>query len=78
MFNRAGLEMMRRTLAADGYAIDAREEGERVLVQIAATPAACADCLAPPPVMQAVLARTLAVPAELIDVRYPADVEERA
>jgi hypothetical protein len=49
-----------------------------VLVQIAATPEACADCLAPPPVMQAVLARTLAVPAELIDVRYPEDVEEHA
>jgi hypothetical protein len=76
MFDREGLETMRATLAADGYAIDAREEGERVLVQIDATPAACADCLAPPAVMQAVLARTLAVPAELIDVRYPDGEEE--
>jgi hypothetical protein len=71
MFSRQGLETMRSTLAADGYEIDAREDGERVLVTIEATPEACEDCLAPPDVMRAILGRTLAVPADAIELRYP-------
>jgi hypothetical protein len=71
MFSRQGLETMRSTLAVDGYEIDAREEGERVLVTIEATPDACEDCLAPPDVMRAILGRTLAVPADAIELRYP-------
>jgi hypothetical protein len=77
MFSQQGLETMRATLATDGYAIDAREDGERVLVTISATPEACEDCLAPPDVMRAILGKSLAVPAEAIDLRYPAE-EERS
>jgi hypothetical protein len=71
MFSRQGLETMRTTLAADGYEIDAREDGERVLVTIEATPEACEDCLAPPDVMRSILGRTLAVPPDAIELRYP-------
>jgi hypothetical protein len=71
MFSRDGLQSMRATLAADGYTLDAREEGERVVLTIAATPEACEDCLAPPDVMRAILGKSLAVPAEAIDLHYP-------
>lgn len=71
MFSRDGLESMRTTLAADGYTLDADEVGERVVVTIGATPEACEDCLAPPDVMRAILGRTLAVPAEAIELHYP-------
>ena len=71
MFSAQGLKDMQATLAADGYALDAREEGERVVVRIDATPDACEDCLAPPDVMRAILGKTLAVPAEAIDLHYP-------
>lgn len=73
MFSRQGLETMQATLAADGYELDAEENGERVLVTIAATPEACEDCLAPPDVMRAILGQTLAVPADAIDLRYPGE-----
>ncbi len=71
MFSEEGLATMRATLAADGYELDAREDGERVVVTIGATPEACEDCLAPPDVMRAILGKTLAVPAEVIDLVYP-------
>ena len=71
MFSAQGLKDMQATLAADGYALDAREEGERVVVTIDATPDACEDCLAPPDVMRAILGKTLAIPAEAIDLHYP-------
>ncbi len=71
MFSAHGLQTMRATLAADGYDLDAHEEDERVVVTIIATPEACEDCLAPPDVMRAILGKSLAVPAEAIDLRYP-------
>jgi hypothetical protein len=71
LFSEQGLKDMQATLAADGYALDAREEGERVVVTIEATPEACEDCLAPPDVMRAILGKTLAVPTEAIDLNYP-------
>jgi hypothetical protein len=71
VFSQEGLDSMRATLAADGYELDAREDGERVVVTIGATPEACEECLAPPDVMRAILGKTLAVPAEAIDLRYP-------
>jgi hypothetical protein len=71
MFREQGLKDMQATLAADGYALEAREDGERVVVDIVATPEACEDCLAPPDVMRAILGKTLAVPVEAIDLRYP-------
>jgi hypothetical protein len=75
MFSAEGLAGMRATLAADGYELDAREEDERVVVTITATPEACEDCLAPPDVMRAILGKSLAVPAAAIDLHYPAPGE---
>jgi hypothetical protein len=71
VFSEQGFKNMQATLAADGYELNAREEGERVVVRIEATPEACEDCLAPPDVMRAILGKTLAVPAEAIDLHYP-------
>jgi hypothetical protein len=71
VFSEQGLKEMQVMLSADGYALDAREDGERVVVDIVATPDACEDCLAPPDVMRAILGKTLAVPAEAIDLHYP-------
>ncbi len=71
MFSEQGLKDMRTMLEADGYELDAQEDGERVVVRIEATPEACEDCLAPPDVMRAILGKTLAVPAEAIDLHYP-------
>jgi len=71
MFSEQGLKEMQAMLSADGYAIDAREDGERVVVDIIATPEACEDCLAPPDVMRAILGKSLAIPADAIDLHYP-------
>jgi hypothetical protein len=71
MYSEQGLKEMRTMLAADGYGLEAREVGERVVVDIVATPEACEDCLAPPEVMRAILGKTLAVPADAIDLHYP-------
>ena len=71
MFSEQGLKDARAMLAADGYALDASEDGERVVVTIDATPDACEDCLAPPDVMRAILGKTLAVPADAIELHYP-------
>ena len=71
MFSQQGLKDVQAMLAADGYAIDAREDGERVVVDIVATPEACEDCLAPPDVMRAILGKSLAVPSEAIELHYP-------
>jgi hypothetical protein len=71
MFNEQGLKEVQAMLAADGYALAAFEEGEQVVVTIEATPEACEDCLAPPDVMRAILAKSLAVPAEAIELHYP-------
>jgi hypothetical protein len=71
MFSEQGLRDMQTTLAADGYALGAFEEGGQVVVTIEATPEACEDCLSPPDVMRAILGKTLAVPVEAIDLHYP-------
>ena len=71
MFSQQGLKDAQAMLAADGYALDASEDGERVVIRIEATPEACEDCLAPPDVMRAILGKTLAVPTEAIDLHYP-------
>jgi hypothetical protein len=71
VLDQQGLRDVQTMLAADGYALDAREEGERVVVTISATPEACEDCLSPPELMRAILGRSLAVPAESIELNYP-------
>jgi hypothetical protein len=71
VFSEQGLKDVREMLAADGYDLAAEEDGEHVVVRIEATPEACEDCLAPPEVMRAILGKSLAVPAEAIDLHYP-------
>jgi hypothetical protein len=71
MFSEQGLKDVRTMLAADGYDVAAEEDGERVVVRIEATPEACEDCLAPPDVMRAILGKSLAVPADAIELHYP-------
>ena len=66
--------VLRSTLAADGYELDVAEEGDRVRVTIIATDQACADCLVPKDLMRAILAQTLGVPADAIDLTYPRDL----
>jgi hypothetical protein len=74
MVDPEGLQTMRTMLGADGYTVDADEQGDRLVVRIGATPEACEDCLAPPEVMRAILGRTLKVAPESIDLHLPADV----
>jgi hypothetical protein len=48
-------------MAADGYALrwDAGDETDRIVVRIEATEGACADCLVPLPVMEAIMSQAL-------------------
>jgi hypothetical protein len=62
---------LRRTLAADDYALDIDRAGPGVLVRITAGPQACADCLVPPPIMRSILGGALGVPEHDITVIYP-------
>ncbi|SFI99877.1 hypothetical protein SAMN05421835_102454 [Amycolatopsis sacchari] len=76
MIDQNGLKAMRDTLAADGYALDVAERGGRVDVRISvADPDACADCLAPEPVLRGILHKSLGVPEQSIDLTYPGDAE---
>lgn len=71
MVDEDALQSLRSTLAADGYGLEVREDGDRVGVHISAGPDACADCLVPEPVLRGVLQRTLGVPEGSIDITYP-------
>ena len=66
--------VLRSTLAADGYELEVAEEEDRVRVTIIATEQACADCLVPKDLMTSILAQTLDVPADTIDLTYPRDL----
>lgn len=70
------LEPIATTLEADGYRLETTQVEGRLLVQIAAGPDACEDCLVPKPMMQAMIANTLAglgVAPGMIDLRYPGE-----
>jgi hypothetical protein len=73
MVDEAGLRQLRVALEADGYAIEVREEGDRLGAWISATPGACDDCLVPKPVLRAMLQQALGVPEASIDLRYPGE-----
>jgi hypothetical protein len=62
-------------LAADGYTSEREIDGDgRLRIQILATDAACADCLVPKVVLEAILSAALAgTGLELADVRLPAE-----
>jgi hypothetical protein len=65
------LEDLRRTLAADDYAMEVEHRDPGVLVRITAGPDACADCLVPPPIMRGILGGALGLPEDEITVVYP-------
>ncbi len=67
------LQDFREMLARDGYLLSwSRAAEDRVVVHIDAGPDACADCLAPKPVIEAIMSRALAeTPFSLEHVTLP-------
>ncbi|HET6300531.1 hypothetical protein [Microbacterium sp.] len=56
----AALKEFRDMMGADGYLLRWEpSEGDRIVVTIDATDGACADCLVPLPVMEAIMASAL-------------------
>jgi hypothetical protein len=56
----AALQKFRDVLAADGYQLDwSLSTAGRVTIRIVAGPQACADCLVPLPVMEAIMTDAL-------------------
>jgi hypothetical protein len=56
----AALQGFRDMMRADGYLLGWEPAGpDAIVVKIEATPEACADCLVPPPVMQAIMSSAL-------------------
>lgn len=56
----AALKQFTDMMAADGYLLSwTPTDGDRIVVRIDATPEACADCLVPQPVMEAIMASAL-------------------
>lgn len=54
------LQGLRDVLGADGYRLDyAVQSGRELVVSVLAGPDACADCLAPKPLMEGILADAL-------------------
>lgn len=70
------LRGFRDMLASDGYVLSwSVGEQNRVVVRIAAGPDACADCLAPRPVMETIMSNALApTPYALDHIVLPTDV----
>jgi hypothetical protein len=73
MLDAARLEPLQSSLGADGYRLEAREEGGRIGVRISASADACADCLVPKDVMRGILGQVLGVAEDVIDVTYPGE-----
>jgi hypothetical protein len=61
------------SLEADGYHMAIDEAGSRLAVVITASPEACEDCLVPKDLMRGILAQSLGVEGDTIDITYPAD-----
>lgn len=56
----AALQPMRATLQADGYALEwSLEEPDQIGVRVFATSDACEDCLVPPDIIRAIIAKAL-------------------
>jgi hypothetical protein len=70
------LEKVRRSLEADDYRLQVTVHSGRARVAIAAGPTACADCLVPKDLMRSMLAPVLGVPPDMIELAYPAEVEQ--
>lgn len=71
------LGKFREMLASDGYDLSWELTGQdKVVVQIEAGPDACADCLVPLPIMEAIMSDALApTPYALDHIVLPADAE---
>jgi hypothetical protein len=71
------LGKFREMLASDGYHLSWELTGQdKVVVQIEAGPDACADCLVPLPIMEAIMSDALApTPYALDRIVLPADAE---
>lgn len=67
------LKKFRDMMDKDGYRLSwSLTESEKVAVQVEAGPNACADCLSPTPVMEAIMGEALAeTPYELDSVTLP-------
>lgn len=70
----AALREFRDMMARDGYELSWSEiEDRRIVVEIAAGPDACSDCLVPKPVMESIMSDALdATPYRLDRVVLPA------
>lgn len=74
MTDQARLAELRTSLQADGYDLAVTESVDGgYAVDILAGPDACADCLAPEPLMRSILQSALEVPEEQIALTYPKD-----
>lgn len=71
--DHAELEEFRKSLAVDGYELNAHVTGSSAAVRIVAGPDACDDCLVPKEIMREMLAPALGVTADAIDLSYPTD-----
>ena len=69
----AALEEFKDMVAKDGYLLSwAPSDADRIVVTIAAGPEACADCLVPRPVMEAIMSTALeGTPVSLDHVVMP-------
>lgn len=69
----AALQQFTDMMAADGYVLSWAPTGAASIgVRIAATESACADCLVPQPVMQAIMAKALeSTPYSVESVELP-------
>jgi hypothetical protein len=72
--DEAALDRIRQSLAAEDYELQVAVRDDGAAVAIAAGPGACEDCLVPKDLMRAMLAPALGVPAETIELAYPAEV----
>jgi hypothetical protein len=73
------LQPLRAMLAADGYALATRdrEDGLAVILDVTATPDACAECLAPPAVIASVARSCLSDSAMTSDIAIEVRVPDK-
>ena len=70
----------RRSLEASGFGVVCAHDGEVLTVSLSAGPDACAECLVPRPVLEAIVGRELAergVAVAGVRVIYPAGLGEQ-
>lgn len=71
----SALAQFREMMATDGYLLSwSPADAGRILIRIDASPEACADCLVPAPVFQAMMTSALAdTPYEIANVILPTE-----